>query len=61
MCGSDDYLLEKSKGELKIKNDNMGQSFQTVTKNGFIIEGEEDDDIEKVLLEKDIPVPIHSR
>lgn len=40
------YWHRDKKGELGLKMKDLGQSFQTVTKHGFIIEGEEDlDDI----------------
>jgi DNA polymerase I-like protein with 3'-5' exonuclease and polymerase domains/uracil-DNA glycosylase len=46
------YKVEKGKKIIKMKT--LGQSFQTVTKHGFIIEGEEDDDIEDGIIGKDV-------
>lgn len=46
------YIKDK-KGEIKVKWENMGQSFQTVTKHGFIIEGE-DEAIEDGIIGNDL-------
>lgn len=50
------YYLDK-KGQKKISWDKLGQSFQTVTKHGFIIEsedGEPEDEIEDGIIGKDL-------
>jgi uracil-DNA glycosylase len=44
----------QDKGKVKLKYKNLGHSFQTITKHGFIIEGEEDTDIEEGVIGKDI-------
>lgn len=46
--------VKNTKGEVKIKWVNMGQSFQTVTKHGFIVEGEEDEGIEGGIIGNDL-------
>jgi DNA polymerase I-like protein with 3'-5' exonuclease and polymerase domains/uracil-DNA glycosylase len=42
------------KGAEGLKFKQLGQSFQTITKHGFIVEGEEDEDIEEGIIGKDI-------
>lgn len=50
------YWDEDKKGKTVLEYDNLGTSLQTVTKHGFIIEGEdgEDDDIDDGIIGKDI-------
>lgn len=54
-CADQTAIWEKDKkGVDHIIWKNVGTSFQTVTKHGFIIEGEEDDDIEDGIIGKDV-------
>lgn len=43
-----------NKNQLKVSEENLGQSFQTVTKHGFLIEGEDDSDILDGVIGKDV-------
>lgn len=42
------------KGNLILESTNLGTSFQTVTKHGFIVEGDEDGEIDDSIIGKDI-------
>lgn len=48
------YWTKDKKGNDILKAKDLGQSFQTVTKHGFIVEGDEDDDILDGIIGKDI-------
>ena len=46
--------VENKEGKVGLKYSNLGCSFQTVTKHGFIVEGEDDEDIEDGIIGKDV-------
>lgn len=47
-------IFEETKGVQLIEFQQLGCSFQTITKHGFIIEGDEDTDIEEGIIGKDV-------
>ena len=48
------YWEPDKKGVLRLTPKALGNSLQTVTKHGFIVEGEDDDDIEDGIIGKDV-------